>query len=534
MKTNRFDEILRRKLESTEPDFQDQDWDKWAAFRQHASPTFWQTYGHWVGYTVATLTTVVMVVLYINQSNQNQDLLKEMQALKQQIITRNEADRVALDSASTGGLNSDEVPLTKPSGLLRPDTVYIVERQTVYLERPARAEITRNSKDTRVLQQTGDIPVASEKENIVENPLRKEPIQPPAVTVLPKNEAAPFEKSNVPGGESSQATSPAANLPVLENRHGSATLKKPIDATNNQGRVPEAGTGTLPSATIPYASERIDLGEIAALPTPSYTRPTTDAYRRLQSRLPRSSKAVSGHRLARSDNNAVANQKMEEPPSVEKVEKVAQDERLLPTFGLGLPYRVGVGQQWEGRTKSFGLWNEVLLGQHWSVQAGLGWLKLEDQKFYNDRVFRDKTHEDFRKQHAKPLPQSFDIFNITVATTLLRVPLNLTYRSELSRNFALFAGAGTHLNLRAKQKLSFDFKRPTNDFGQHMAERTVAVPLINNMNVLLGAEKRWSPIVLQASAFLNTRLKASPYLTNRTNIGLQVKILYELGAAKKK
>ncbi|MPR35583.1 hypothetical protein [Salmonirosea aquatica] len=538
MKTNRFDEILRRKLESIQPDFQDQDWDAWQAFRQHATPTFWQTYGHWLGYAVATVTTAVMVVLYVNQSNQNQDLLKEMQALKQQLTTTDKSSQVRSDSAASGGVSRGEVPLSSPL----PDTVYVVECRTVYIERPPGIESTENVEDARPvadpeLRKTPDV---SEKTGIAKNQ-RKQADNPTPGAPLPATEEA-IVHTNPRVSEQDYKTDPkpGAALPTPNGIRQSEDLTKPIGKVPSKGTLP-VGTGldseAKPSLTAVknYDSERLDLGEIVALPTPVYTKPATNVYRRLQGRMPQPARtAAPEQRLAQVEKPAQTNQKTEVPISIQKVEKVAKDERLLPDFGLGLPYRVGAGQLWEGRTKALGVWNEVLLGKHWSVQGGLTFQKLEDQKFYNDRIFREKTHEDFRKEHAKPFPQSFEIFNITIETTLFQIPLNLNYRGELGHNFAYFAGVGTTLNLRARQELSFDFRLPTNDFGEQSAERTVPFPLINNVNLQAGVEKRWSPIVLQASLLLDNRFKPLPGLDDRTGLGLQMKLLYELGTAKKK
>lgn len=539
MKTNRFDEILRRKLESIQPDFQDQEWDKWQAFRQHATPTFWQTYGHWLGYAVATLTTAVMVVLYVNQSNQNQDLLNEMQALKQQVIAQNQASEEASTSATSGSTSSPEV-LPEVSKVPRPDTVYVVEHRTVYVERLPRVEVVENSESTSIIEdsETEKIPDVLEKIGIANNQQEQENSLRPGASSPTTEEIA---RTNTPTSANKYIldSKTEAALPGSKNNRGSGKPKNSNNVASSQGTLPVFGSESQTENPMKVAQnsdlERLDLGEIIALPTPTYTRSSTNAYRRLQSRMPRPAKSKAPEqRVAQAENPTVIRQKPQVPASVQKVEKVAQDERLLPDFGLGLPFRVGVGQQWMGRTKALGVWNEILLGKHWSVQAGLSFQKLEDQKFYNDRIFRDKTHEDFRKEHAKPLPPSFDIFNITIRTTLTQIPLNLTYRGDLGHSFAYFAGVGTNLNLRAKQNLSFDFKLPTNDFGQQSAQRSVPFPLVNNVNVQVGAEKRWSPIVFQASLLLNNRLKTFPYLDDRTGLGIQVKVLYELGATKKK
>ena len=491
MKTNRFDDILRRKLESIEPDFQDQDWDKWQAFRQHATPTFWQTYGHWLGYTLATLSTAVMVLLYSNQSAQNEALLKEMQALKQRVTRQ----------------IPDVVPQAEPARVPFADTVYIVERRNVYVDRPVTQKVPRENA-------TRSFPIRGSKETSL---------------ITERNDFAEYQKE--------RETRSEGTLAVPENQTRPDDVRQSLEVP--QGTLPATqaiGESNKRVETAkPNPAVRLDLGEIVPLPTLAYSLAATDVYRRLQSRIPRSVRnPVSEQGLVKTEKKNVEKPRIEVPAAAQKVEKVAQDERLLPNFGLGLPFRIGIGQQWEGRTKAFGIWNEVLIGKHWSVQTGLSWQKLENQKFYNDRIFRDKTKEDFRKQHAKPLPSNFDIFNIMVETTLLRVPLSLTYRHDLGSDFTYFGGIGTHLNIQAKQRLSFDFKRPTNDFGQEVAQRKVPLSFVNSAHIQAGLEKRWSPIVVQSSASLDTRFKTYPYLRTRTSVGVQVKLLYELGSAKKK
>ncbi len=369
MKTNRFDEILRRKLESIQPDFQDQDWDKWQAFQQHATPSFWQTYGHWLGYAVATLTTAVMVVLYVNQSNQNKALLNEMQALKQQVMAQGQADSGAPSPASSGSPFSTGVPsnLTKAPSF---DTVYVVERRTVYVERPPRAESIENPKSPPAVDgaESGRIPKFSENIGITStkqelNPTPNAPVLTAEVEIPPAHSSVLEDKYQ--GESKSKAVLPA---PISNRR--SENSRNSNSEVVSQGTLPGSETKIPDQVALNYDSERLDLGEIIALPTPSYPVPATNAYRRLQNRMPRFVKSrAPEQRVVAAENATLPKQKSEVPASVQKVEKVAQDERLLPDFGLGLPFRVGIGQQWTGRTKTLGIWNEVLLGKHWSVQT---------------------------------------------------------------------------------------------------------------------------------------------------------------------
>lgn len=534
MKTNRFEEILRRKLESLNPDFQAQDWDKFQAFQQHAAPSFWQTYGQWLGYAVAVVTTGVMVTLYVSQSRQNDVLLREMKKLREQIVAGSGTGwkPVVADSLVT----TDWKPRGEPF-VPQPhsDTVYIIQPRVIYRDRPVyekRAELAESSR--------------RESLNLKENFDRQKsenPEKPVVGNIIQENAA---QDSPLAANESgsrfkkSEATRKSdTDVPPFDKLQSKSGETLPIDDSPG-----DASPGDVsPKATLVPADiqpkdrltqDRLVLDEIQSLPAPSLPEAVKTEYRRLINRMPRAVRKQENPVVAKSEKASESKAAPSKPASTESVEKATEDESLLPKFGLNLPFRVGAGQQWEGRTKAFSLWNEVLLGAHWSAQAGLSWQKLEDQKFFDERGFKEKMRKEFRKNHAEKLPPSFDIFNITARTKVIRIPLNLTYRNEISNGFSYFVGAGTNVNLQAKQTLSFDFKRPSRDFGQESKQRNIPFPLINNMNALVGVEKRWSPIVLQVSSFLNTRFKTFPFLDDRTDVGMQVKLLYEFKAGTKK
>ena len=539
MKTNRFEEILRRKLESLKPDFQEQDWDKFQSFQQHAAPSFWQTYGHWLGYAVAVLTTATVAVLYVNQSRQNDALLREMKELRQQVAGSVGGSPVVTDSLTSAAPESYAYKKTGETAPVAPtvphtDTVYVIEPRVIYRDRPVYE--SRAERADLAESANGQSPLSSEenfdrqKSENPEKPATGNRIATKAPRALPETNTRPDKAEVI--GKSSTDVAPADNR---ESQPGNAlsgeALSKATQAITDdkpQDRLPQ---DRLPQDRLPQ--DRLVLNDIQPLPTPSLPETAKTNYRRLINRMPRVTQRQTAAVVARSEKIAESKAVPSKPAIMERPEKITKEENLLPKFGLNLPFRVGAGQQWEGRTKAFSVWNEVLLGKHWSVQTGLSWQKLEEQKFFDERIFKEKMKKDFREDHAEKLPTSFDIFNISTSTKITRIPLNLTYRNEVNHGFSYFVGAGTTVNLRARQTLSFDFKRPSRDYGQEIKERNIPFPLINNVNALVGVEKRWSPIVLQVSSFLNTRFKTFPFLDDRTDVGLQVKLLYEFKPNKK-
>ena len=107
MKTNRFENTIRRKLESIEPDFHEQDWARMQNYMQaHTPPTFLQQYGSWIGYAAAASVTTVMAFMYTNQLSQNDHLIKDVKSLQSQIeVIKN---------------------LSTPAS--KPDTIYVLQK----------------------------------------------------------------------------------------------------------------------------------------------------------------------------------------------------------------------------------------------------------------------------------------------------------------------------------------------------------------------------------------------------------------------
>ena len=556
MKTNKFEEILRRKLESLQPDFQDQDWDKWQSFNKlHAPPSFWQSYGQWLGYAVATVTTAVMVVLYVSQSNQNEALRKEMEGLKQQMEVRAGSGINSLpDSAG-----KDDAPVPTKASPPAPDTVYIIERQTVYRE--ILRQETPDYRPDNPAQASGEEASTPEKREALATDtgtppaLSAEGTLPASQPGLPVN--SPLEKPAISDSKAIQNSKPNPAIAVPNNRLAGQT---PTQETGSQEYPKESAdqavngpkavpTANRTGAALPQAEsvERIVQSDLEALSPQEFSNSRNYLYRRLQARMPRKTPTLTPtpvvpierrapEKLAKKESHNKRAKQPDEiaasPPADQKVEEIKKEESLLPKFGLGLPYRVGVSQQWQGNTRAFSVMSEFIVSKHWAVQAGLSWRRLETQKFFNEKIYLAKTREDIRKQHARKLPPSFEIFNIETETTLLQIPLGLTYRGEMGNGFTYLVGTSTNLNIEAKQRLTIDFRLPSRDYGQQSAERYPKLPTLNNMALSAGIEKRWSPIVLQVGSFVESRGKTFPFLKDRTNVGFQVKILYELGGRK--
>ncbi len=86
MKTDKFDDAIKQKLEGIEPTFQEEDWDKFMAFAHAQKVPFWKTLASKsVLYTAAAAVVVVSsVILTLTQYYAKKDLQQELLSVKQQ------------------------------------------------------------------------------------------------------------------------------------------------------------------------------------------------------------------------------------------------------------------------------------------------------------------------------------------------------------------------------------------------------------------------------------------------------------------
>ena len=67
MKTDRFNEAIRRKLEGIEPPFQEQEWTKFQTFTKQQMPASWwvRSGAKWIGYGASGLVATLLIVTNI-------------------------------------------------------------------------------------------------------------------------------------------------------------------------------------------------------------------------------------------------------------------------------------------------------------------------------------------------------------------------------------------------------------------------------------------------------------------------------------
>ncbi|MCF2517906.1 hypothetical protein [Dyadobacter sp. CY351] len=215
--------------------------------------------------------------------------------------------------------------------------------------------------------------------------------------------------------------------------------------------------------------------------------------------------------------------------AVKGTEQVAQAETVIPKLDLKVPYRFGVGFQTDRVGKAKSVSGEVLVGRKFSISAGISWLKVKPMEFFNEKLFREKSRRDFRESLPGEVPAALHVYNIKVDPTVVQIPLTVAFRNNMKDNWAYYAGAGTNITVSAKEKITFDAKSPNLAYLNQHFEAKSDVPLINSVNLTMGVEKAWYPIVVQAEGYLYTYFNQLNPLSQSAGPGVKVKLMYQIG-----
>lgn len=481
MKTDNFEKIIRGKLESITPDFQEDDWAKMQNYMHaHTPPGLWQQYGSWLGYAAAASVTTVMAFLYIGQLSRTQDLASDVKMLQSQI----------------------EVIKNAPSAAAKTDTIYIVQKE-VSKDQFFDQKIT-DFQQEQTYAKSGNRFNDPAKQSL-KNPERNDLIVRSDSKVNENTSRSDQQKTYntaFAGTQSENNTNSGYKVPAVPESMQSTQLNE----SENTGKALDNNFDQL--------------SELDPVQIPDLSRKMNYS---LANRL--SGKQVKKFLLA---NNSVAQKSTIED---KKTERTAKAENTIPRLNLKVPYRFGGGIQFEGNNQVKSVLGEVLVTKRIAISTGFSWVKIKPMEFFTEKIFREKNRKDFKRSHPNEVPVAFEVLNIKVNPTLVQIPLTVAFRNDVKNDFSYYASAGTNITVKGREQIGFDCRLPMpgQEFKNQSFEKKMDIPAINSLNVSVGIEKSWYPIVVQAEAYMYNYFKPISRESARTGPGVKLKLLYQIG-----
>ena len=230
--------------------------------------------------------------------------------------------------------------------------------------------------------------------------------------------------------------------------------------------------------------------------------------------------------ITKSDSPVAYDDYVSKPP--DSVPSDKDKHKSSSHFLKDLHYRVGVGYERGSGSFGYSIAGEVLLNNKWSISTGVELARMKNENYNNDNDFHYKKGTDFYHTYSSDIPDTSSFSNIEIHTTLIRIPVMINYRIALKHNFYLLFGAGTDLDVVAKQDVGYHHKDSNNPDNPKSFNSSTATLLINNVTLEAGIQKEWKHLVIQVSPFASPQITNVAYKKDNFSYGFGVKVLYAI------
>ncbi|GAB3557208.1 hypothetical protein [Spirosoma fluminis] len=536
MKTDRFTDIIRRKLESIRPEFSENDWLRMQATLQQASPPQPSPAGNgpspiahsWTAQpwlmAAAAISTVALITLSVWQRREITQLRETIAQANQQTSTapaptpanigNRPAERSEQQELSTDGLHSKAAPVT-PSRENQLEQTVRSDRDTVYITRYVPMPIRQEAAEPTL-------------------PVQREKVSRERYTVTtPKpaevdNEVAyntPFPDQNL---DLNDKLSTPNSLNRRTRKNQSTTPNREANRMEaGQDRSPERITDTSPQT--PLSANTPDETNKAI----SSGAPSTNSPIEVAASAPTAPVELAASRplvLQSMDwSTALSNRARRLRPTRASV-PATQPTVSKPVEQLAFKLRLGPGADVTAHMWSVGGLAELAVGDHFTLSAGMSQGTYLMGTFLTDEDFNVRTHRDFRRQIARGIDPRSDILNIDTRMIRIQIPVSLGYRIPISRSFTLLPSVGTYLNLSNTENVTFYYRMmPLRGYDTANFQNRWPVDVLNNINLATSLEWHGGHWAAQAGPIATMRLQQpnAPNSQQESGIGLRARVFYQ-------
>lgn len=568
MSTDRFSDIIRRKLESIRPEFTEKDWTRMQATLQQAGPPqagptaagkpF--SGGVWAGQpwllAAASVSTALLIAYSIWQRTEINHLRETIGQLKKQPVTNQAAPKsVAAEPpvvSQTEGTHqpsqrqeSMPMPASKEELASRHDTVYITRYITVPAQprldptrdrfkqptetppdqryatasrapsagSPSRQERNLNKNFKTSPYGVSSTPSTNDSTSNTENQITPTNDYPAPVGLnQPEERLASGRNRSIKSSDTHTRTTGSATKEnysgTSANRLVNEPARQPGSAEDNQGAVaadqPQPTTRESP-LNAPMANYELLAGRPLSTENANWNALLAQRARRMR---PARTTVVAGQPQA------------------------PESQRIEPAVAK---FRAGVGGEVSAHLWSAGAFAEMPIGKHVMVGVGLSRAVYLGGTFLTAYDFDARTRRNFKQEFGRQLPPTVDfdsdVLDIDTRVIRMQIPITLGYRVPLSRSLTFQPTMGTFINLSSKEKVTYYYRVPQRGFNQIDFSNDCETDLFSGFTFSTGLEWQRKGWVVQGIPTLtlptSTATLPGPSWENNTTVGLRVRLMHQ-------
>jgi len=486
MPDERFNNLIKKKLESVQPPYREEAWKNFSKLLP--SPwyvTIFHQYRNWMYGGVGAVMVTVISILYFQQNKENQKLHETIATLEEKVTEQNNkqkpvADRATMVISDSTGQNAG----TNPSQNSQSDTIFQVKKETA---NPSIANIDQGINQAKQNQLTEKPVPAEDKSRTAINRLNR-------------------DKRNA-----NQSGSDMASKPNMAGNNQHFARKEAVANNLNSDKLDSALTGNYSSNNKPESEKTGTVN----------TMIDADSAKQMQSQnLALVSKDTTSGKNKLPIDSAMVNK----PDDLEKAEQKSQF--------LGLQARFGVNVSLGGLNKlAFGPHAEFLVGKHWSIGTGLNFSRPEEEQHQDPKDFNRAKGKRFEDMYHVWLQPNDKIEKIDLQTTVLRLPLSVNYYLPIKGNFSFLFTGGTTLDLTVNQEVDFERTPPGGGAEYYKFNAKPQPKTFNNLLYGIGVQYQKNRLVGQIAPYYIYQFVNPEYYSPTSKIGINAMLKINLRKA---
>jgi hypothetical protein len=520
MKTDRFADSIRRKLDSIRPEFSERDWTKMQAMLKqtgplpNTTPTSPRMFSGSAARLIAAgaAGTALFLGTTLYQTYELNRLRNSTQQMGHSTVQVDSARTITTDTLQVTHSDAPPVDAHSPDRV-RTEATPAVIRDTVFVDRYIRIPVAAAPDRTGQLARTPNSSSSQSAESAIDRestngrnadfPQRQYSSAKPAQTA---NRSVDAAKSATVAGNQIKPASPNGSLVIGDTGTDDQSQSSLLAGHSSDNRVsnraesvtsrtdqtqrtnPSAGTnvgsnGTSVPPTTGLASGRAEsaasrtetsvtgdsqaanttptvgeaTGSVAIVANPIQVQPVQPSHIAWEQRLQQRSRRMRPTRTVVVSGPTVAKSSSESAPETPKQQSISSLFKV----------RVGAGSDLNGRLWSVGGYAELLAGRHITLSIGLSRASFDNGKYITEGLFNQRYQQgpkdlDFRREFdlGKRVDPRHEIININLQTVRLVMPLTIGYRLPINSSFAITPTLGTILNLQSQEQVSYIVRRP--------------------------------------------------------------------------
>ncbi len=506
MKTERFEDKIRKKLEDIEPKFQEKDWDNFQNYAVTKMALSKSAINSSIFKIAASIALIGTLFLGVSQYFANNNLAKQVEKLKkqnEQLISKQvEFEKIISEAENSSKYGSSQDLLSEKNDLFEKEIISAnIENKSNELSANTLEFLkNNNSEKTNKINSNkstkGAFNLSKNKNNIAfENNKSNSNL---------KNTFSEISSRKKKGIELN-------NNKYLTENNSSKQNEKIAFGENLQNEIKNSQNINFLEITNSNKYNNLVLNE---LKSKGFIYDSTRKFNKL---------------LKKSD---FAYYKPTAEPK-KKMYFTLADAHLR----TGLSSNIGKG------LFSYGIHSELFFDERISLKIGAKRMKLMGEDFTTELQFKNATKRDFREKYNVKIPPTKAILNIKEEFDLFVVPINLSYYQPIQNGIHLITSIGSDLDVSGNKKVEYKFSKTPFFVGNNGGAQSIGGgggdlvfdrftekterKLFNNINLAIGAEKRFGKLAIQGK-LIDQFLVNNVEYRKKNSINLEFGLNYRL------